>query len=95
MRRPETKSSGKHRPEQRHTRCTPRAIAADLRLVAIMTSVVTGTTRTFTSTDDINKEIIDARVFAGIHTRTADVEGVVMGKKVGRYVARNFFRPVE
>ena len=60
-----------------------------------MTSVVTGTTRTFTSTDDINKEIIDARVFAGIHTRTADVEGVVMGKKVGRYVARNFFRPVE
>jgi hypothetical protein len=48
-----------------------------------MTSIVTGTTRTFSSTDDINKEIIDARVFAGIHTRTADVEGVVMGKKVG------------
>ena len=44
-----------------------------------MTSVVTGTTHSFTSTDDINKEIIDARVYAGIHFRTADVTVVAMG----------------
>ena len=59
-----------------------------------MTSVVTGPTHSFTSTDDINKEIIDARVYAGIHFRTADVHGVAMGKKIGRYVAKNFFLPV-
>jgi hypothetical protein len=59
-----------------------------------MTSVVTGTTHSFTSTDDINKEIIDARVYAGIHFRTADVQGVAMGKKIGRYVAKNYFQPV-
>ena len=60
-----------------------------------MTSVVTGTTRNFTSTDDINKEIIDARVYVGFHFRTADVHGVLMGKKIGRLVAKNYFQPVE
>jgi hypothetical protein len=59
-----------------------------------MTSVVTGTTRHFTSTDDINKEIIDARVYVGFHFRTADVHGVVMGKKIGRLVAKNYFQPL-
>ena len=59
-----------------------------------MTSVVTGTTRHFTSTDDINKEIIDARVYVGFHFRTADVHGVLMGKKIGRLVAKNYFRPL-
>ena len=59
-----------------------------------LSSVVTGTTRHFTSTDDINKEIIDARVYVGFHFRTADVHGVVMGKKIGRLVARNYFRPL-
>jgi len=60
-----------------------------------MTSVVTGTAHHFTNTDDINKEIIDARVYVGFHFRTADVHGVVMGKKVGRYLAKNYFLPVE
>jgi hypothetical protein len=59
-----------------------------------LTSVVTGTTRHFTSTDDINKEIIDARVYVGFHFRTADVHGVLMGKKIGRLVAKNYFRPL-
>ena len=59
-----------------------------------LNSVVTGTTRHFTSTDDINKEIIDARVYVGFHFRTADVHGVLMGKKIGRLVAKNYFRPL-
>ena len=59
-----------------------------------MTSVVTGTTRHFTKTDDINKEIIDARVYVGFHFRTADVHGVLMGKKIGRLVAKNYFQPL-
>jgi hypothetical protein len=59
-----------------------------------MTSAVTGTTRQFTSTDDINKEIIDARVYVGFHFRTADVHGVLMGKKIGRLVAKNYFQPL-
>jgi hypothetical protein len=41
------------------------------------------------------KEIIDARVWGGIHFRTADVQGAVIGKKVARYLRANYFQPVD
>jgi hypothetical protein len=39
------------------------------------------------------KEIIDARVWGGIHFRTADVQGAVLGKKVAGYMTKHYFRP--
>jgi hypothetical protein len=39
------------------------------------------------------KEIIDARVWSGIHFRTADVQGAVLGKKVARYEREHYFQP--
>jgi PAP2 superfamily len=41
------------------------------------------------------KEIIDARVWGGIHFRTADVQGAVIGKKVARYLRNNYFQTVD
>jgi PAP2 superfamily len=41
------------------------------------------------------QEIIDARVWGGIHFRTADVQGAVMGKKVARYLRGHYFQPVD
>jgi hypothetical protein len=41
------------------------------------------------------KEIIDARVWGGIHFRTADVQGAVLGSKVARYLERHYFQPVD
>jgi hypothetical protein len=41
------------------------------------------------------QEIIDARVWGGIHFRTADVQGAVIGKKVARYMRRHYFQRVE
>ena len=40
-------------------------------------------------------EIIDARVWGGIHFRTADRQGAVLGRKVAKYVRANYFRPVD
>jgi hypothetical protein len=40
------------------------------------------------------KEIIDARVWGGIHFRNADVQGAVIGKKVARLATRDYFQPV-
>jgi len=40
------------------------------------------------------KEIIDARVWGGIHFRTADVQGAVLGKKVAHYLEKHYFQPV-
>ena len=40
------------------------------------------------------EEIIDARVWGGIHFRTADVQGAVVGKKVARWMDCHYFQPV-
>jgi hypothetical protein len=40
------------------------------------------------------KEIIDARVWGGIHFRTADVQGAVIGKKVSHWLEKHYFRPI-
>jgi hypothetical protein len=49
----------------------------------------------FTNTQDLVKEIIDARIFGGMHYRTSGVHGTVIGDKVAHYVAKHYFRPVE
>jgi hypothetical protein len=52
------------------------------------------TTRSFDRFSDALKEVIDARVWGGIHFRTADVQGAVLGHKVAHYLERHYFQPV-
>ena len=52
-----------------------------------------GTTRSFQRLSDVLRENIDARVWAGIHFRTADIQGAILGAKVARYLRRHDFRP--
>jgi hypothetical protein len=49
--------------------------------------------RSFERFSDALKEIIDARVWGGIHFRTADVQGAVLGKKVVHYMKKHYFQP--
>jgi hypothetical protein len=58
-----------------------------------VTSNRTGTTRTFHRLSDALKENINARVWAGIHFRTADVQGAMLGEKVAHYMHRHYFQP--
>jgi hypothetical protein len=51
--------------------------------------------RRFERFSQARTEIIDARVWGGIHFRTADRQGAVLGRKVARYIRKNYFRPVE
>jgi len=51
--------------------------------------------RTYTRFSETIKEIIDARVYAGIHFRTADVQGAVIGKKVAHWEEKHYFQPVD
>jgi hypothetical protein len=64
------------------------------KLDVTMTSTITGTSMSFSNTDDIVKAVEDARVFAGFHYRTSCVRGAVLGKRVAKYVAKNYFQPV-
>jgi hypothetical protein len=50
--------------------------------------------RQFDRFSDALKEIIDARVWGGIHFRTADVQGTVIGKKVAHWLEKHYFQPV-
>ena len=56
-------------------------------------SVFSGTTRSFTSFSQAIEEIVDARVYSGIHFRTADEQGALLGKKVANYAQEHFFEP--
>jgi hypothetical protein len=41
------------------------------------------------------KEVIDARVWGGIHFRTADVQGTVIGKKVAHWLDTHYFKAID
>ena len=41
------------------------------------------------------KEIIEARIWAGLHYRTADVQAQKLGRKVVRYMAKHYFQPLD
>jgi PAP2 superfamily len=49
--------------------------------------------RSFERFSEAINEIIDARVWAGIHFRTADVQGAALGKKVAHYLQKHYFQP--
>jgi PAP2 superfamily len=51
--------------------------------------------RRFERFSEARTEIIDARVWGGIHFRTADRQGAVLGRKVAKYIRKNRFRPMK
>jgi PAP2 superfamily len=52
-----------------------------------------GTSRSFARLSDALREVINARVWGGIHFRTADVQGARLGKTVAHYLHRHYFQP--
>jgi hypothetical protein len=51
-------------------------------------------TRTFSSFSGVLAEITEARIWAGLHYRTADVQAQQLGKNVSEYTAEKFFQPL-
>jgi PAP2 superfamily len=54
-----------------------------------------GLTRSFSSPSQAIGEIVDARVWSGIHFRTADEQGQRIGRRVASYRQGRYFRPVD
>ncbi|MGZ4316008.1 MAG: vanadium-dependent haloperoxidase, partial [Gaiellaceae bacterium] len=50
--------------------------------------------RHFDNANELRNEIIDARLWAGVHYRFSGVAGVVLGRKVAKYDLRRAFLPV-
>jgi hypothetical protein len=49
-------------------------------------------TRTFSSFSQALAEITEARIWAGLHYRTADVQAEQLGRNVAEYMAENYFQ---
>jgi len=66
-----------------------------LPTTVVMTSpTAPGVTRKFDRLSDYAAEIINARIYDGVHYRTSGEVGVEMGRKIGEYVTQNFLKPV-
>jgi hypothetical protein len=55
---------------------------------------VANVTRDYKHFTDVVDDTIDARVYQGIHFRTADVQGARIGKHVARWLDKYYFQPV-
>jgi hypothetical protein len=53
-----------------------------------------GELRHFDRFSDALAEIIEARIWAGLHFRTADVQAEILGRRVADYMAAHYFQPV-
>jgi hypothetical protein len=58
--------------------------------VSVTSPPLFGVTRTFNSFSAMSKEVNDARVWGGIHFRSADADGHELGLRVGEAVLRDF-----
>jgi hypothetical protein len=58
-------------------------------------SLVTGETRNYKRFKEVVEEVNNARVWAGFHFRYSQDDGTRLGRRVARFVVRNFFQPLE
>ena len=65
--------------------------AAEFDIVSAGIGPGTGSTRHYSRFTDVIPDIIEARILGGLHFRTADVNGAMLGRRVAEYVDANFF----
>jgi hypothetical protein len=91
-------------PEYPCAHCTfQSAAAATLRSifgdnipeVKLVSSSAPGVTRTFTKLSDYVQEVVNARVYDGVHYRTSGEVGAEAGRQLGEYIAANYLKPLK
>jgi hypothetical protein len=71
-----------------------KAVFGDDRVDVSVTWPAFGVTRTYTSFTQLDREIIDARVWGGIHFRQTDEDASALGHQIGAYAVQTWLRPV-
>src|ERR1043166_1953427 len=62
--------------------------------IELTSTTAPGVTRRFIKLSDYVAEVVNARVFDGVHYRTSGEVGAEMGRKIGEYTAHNHLSPV-
>ena len=71
-----------------------RALFGDSVPAFTLTSTTApGVTRRFDKLSDYVAEVVDARVYDGVHYRTSGEIGARLGQRVGEYVVQNYLKP--
>lgn len=65
--------------------------AAEFDIISSGVGPGTGSTRHYSRFTDVIPDVIEARIYGGLHFRTADVNGAMLGQKIAEYVDVNFF----
>jgi hypothetical protein len=65
----------------------------DINLTLTSTIVSTMPSRHFATADDLRTEIVNARLWGGLHYRSSSEAGVTLGHKVARYDLNHAFQP--
>jgi hypothetical protein len=63
------------------------------RVKTALSFVLTNVTRTYTSFSQLDREIIDARVWGGIYVRKTNEDSSALGHKIGVYAVQTWLRP--
>jgi hypothetical protein len=77
-----------------HVRVLQMFLGTDEIGFDVTSSRFPGEPRHFDRFSDALEEIIEARIWAGLHFRTADVQAQLLGRNVADYMANNYFQPV-
>src|SRR5258706_1750486 len=90
-------------PEYPCAHCTfQSAAAATLRVVfgneipeaKLVSTTAPGVTRSFTKLSDYVDEVVNARIYDGVHYRTSGLVGAEVGRQIGEYTVANYFKPM-
>ena len=66
----------------------------EFSLTTTNTNQTINDTRSFTRLSQVSDELVDARIYLGIHFRFADTAARKLGRNVAWYGNRNYFRPI-
>jgi len=89
-------------PEYPCAHCTFQSTAAsvlrtffgsDAAAFKLTSTTAPGVTRSFSKLSDYVAEVVNARVYDGVHYRTSGEAGAAMGRKIGEYTVQNFLKP--
>jgi len=65
--------------------------AGPVPVLATSSPTLKGATRRWSSIEDFVQEVVDSRIYAGIHYRTATEVGAEMGRRIGLMAAERHF----
>jgi hypothetical protein len=77
-----------------HLRTLQAFFGTDVMHYGVTSSQFGGETRFFDRFSQPLEEIVEARIWAGLHFRTADVQGRDLGTNVANFMLNNYFQPV-